>query len=381
MIQAGTIGKVIATLARLLVGGVFMLSGFVKAVDPMGTAFKIQDYLSVADMEWLFPAALPMGIILNTVEFVLGFAIVLGIARRPASWMALLMMLFFTPLTLYIALTNPVPHCGCFGDAWVITNWQTFFKNVLLLTASVIVFQQRLKAGPLNSPIWTVAGLGMSTLIIVGLTFHALLYLPLIDFRPWKIGNHITSLLQAGTPPVVEHTFIYQHIQSGELMRIAEANLMSEGVPNPEEWRFLDRDRRVLDPGIPAVIQNFSIHDDFGEEVTELYINAGGDLLIVVAYDLQTTRLPAFIAIQKLADSAADHGIPLIALTSSPFEKANAFADQHHLALPFYQSDDRALKTMIRSNPGLILLRDGTVTDKWPHRRIPATWEEIGSDQ
>ncbi len=365
-------------LSRTVLGSLLAISGFVKAVDPLGTAYKIQDYFAVAGLEQLNHFALPLAILLNTSEFVIGCAILFGWVRRISSALGLGMMIFFTPLTLYIAIANPVPHCGCFGDAWIISNWQTFFKNLGLLAAAIVVYRnarQRPVAKPRRRAVF---GLGSSTVFILGLSVYALLYLPVIDFRPWRIGNHIPTLVETGTPPVVQHSFTYQHKETGETKAITEKELASEGVPDPDYWRFVDRRTDVVAPGIPAQIENFSIHDEWGEDYTTFYIADHDVLLIVVIDDLQATRASVVVEeVEPLAASAAENGISLIALTSSPFEEIHAFATEHLLTFPFYQTDERALKTMIRSNPGLILLQQGTVKGKWPHRRMPSTWDEM----
>lgn len=378
MTLPGQMDRLLSALARLILGGVFILSGFVKAVDPLGTAYKLQDYFSAAGVEWMHPLSGPLGITLNTIEFLIGCGILFGWFRRLHSALGLGMMFFFTPLTLYIALTDPVPHCGCFGDAWIISNWQTFFKNVWLLAAAILVYRNARKRPVTKSQAKAFCGLGIATAFILGLSVYAVLYLPLIDFRPWKIGNHIPTLLEASAPPIVGHTFMYEHKETGNTQRITEDELMSEGVPDPDTWRFVDRRTDVVDPGIPAAIENFTIHDEWGEDYTTFYIKDQEVLLIVVIDDLQATRTSVVVEqIEQLATSAAESGIPLIVLTSSPFEDIHAFAAEHLLSFPFYQSDERALKTMIRSNPGLILLRQGTVMAKWPHRRIPSTWDDI----
>lgn len=369
---SGFLTTVVSGVARVLLAGVFIFSGLVKAIDPLGTAYKIQDYFMAAKAGWLTSWALPFSLVLNTFEVVLGAAILLGVFRKTTAWIVLGFMLVVTPFTWYIALTDPVPDCGCFGDAIILTNWETFFKNVILLAAAAWIWRRRQGGG--HPRLW-IHPAGALTGIAVGvlaLSFYGLMYLPVVDFRPWKVGNHIPSLLQPGEPPEVERLFVYAHRKTDDTQRFTEEVIMQGAGPDPADWRFLRREERVLNPGTPAVIDNFSIHNEWGEEITDTYIHGPGLLFIVVAYDLHTASSVAFLErVRPLAEAVDTAGHPIIVLTATAFDTIAVFAERWDYPFPFYQADERALKTMIRSNPGLVLLKDGVVVGKWPHRRIP----------
>ena len=187
------VGKVWVNLCRFLLGALFIFSGFVKAVDPLGFFYKIQDYLTAFGMISWFPSYAPLlvGIALSAIEFSVGVFLFLGIRRKVASVLALLLMVVMTPLTLYLALANPVSDCGCFGDAWILTNWQTFGKNVVLLVAAVSVFKwQDLLVRFITPKMeWMIS---MYTFLFVfALSFYCLENLPILDFRPYRIGANI----------------------------------------------------------------------------------------------------------------------------------------------------------------------------------------------
>ncbi|MDR4988022.1 MAG: DoxX family protein [Bacteroidales bacterium] len=311
---------VLLWLSRIITGAVFVFSGFVKAIDPLGSAYKFQDYFLAFGTEWLFFSALPMAVALSTLELVIGIGILFGISMRYSAWGGLLFMAFFTPLTLYIAITDPVPDCGCFGDAIIISNWSTFFKNIIILAAAIIVFIYRDRV----TPLWSEKGdkriIAAITAAVIGLSVYCLLYLPIIDFRPWKTGNNITE----------------------------------EGL-----------------------IDNFFIEDDTGNDLTWDYYFKEDYWFLVSAYDLNRTNARAFERnITPLARDAEAQGYELVVLSGSPDVVVEAFRHDYQTPYPFYLSDEIALKTIIRSNPGLVLIKDGVVVQKWPFRRIPA-FEQI----
>lgn len=364
--------KVLLWLSRILFGVIFIFSGFVKAIDPLGSTYKFQDYFLAFGTEWMFPLALPFSVLMSGLELVIGIAILLGLKTRFTAWGGLLFMAFFTPLTFYIALTDPVPDCGCFGDALIISNWDTFYKNIVILAAAIIIFIYRNKIRPLWSEKKDWYLLGASSLAVLGLSIYCLAYLPIIDFRPWKIGNDIRERL---TPTEEEgETFlIFENQQTGETAEYPASNYPWNDAEWTAVWKYKDQRREITTPFIEAEITNFWIEDESGFDMTEFYLNDPGYLFLVVAYDLSRTNTRSFVnKINPLAEKAEAAGHTLIVLTAASFDNMESFRHEFQTAFPFYQSDAIALKTIIRSNPGLLLLKDGMVIDKWPHRRIPA---------
>ena len=358
-------------LSRILFGLVFIFSGFVKAIDPLGSAYKFQDYFMAFGTEWLFFFALPMAIILSTLELVIGVGVLFGIKMRYSAWGGLLFMAFFTPLTLFIAITDPVPDCGCFGDAIIISNWDTFYKNIFILAASVIVFIYRDKVKPL----WSEKGdnilLAGITALTVLLSLYCILYVPIIDFRPWKVGNDIRELV-IPTPERAEVYLIFENKDTGETKEYLSSDYPWNDPEWMAQWELIDQRREVITPFQEAEIENFYIEDEFGDDLTEYFITKEEFWFMVVAHNLHRTNSRAFDRkITPLAADAAKHGYDLIVLTGSTLDDVDDFRHTHQTPYDFYLSDDIELKTIIRSNPGLLLMKGGVVIEKWPHRRIP----------
>ncbi len=361
--------KILTWVARIVFGVAFIFAGFTKAIDPLGSVYIFDDYFVAFGMDWLMPLSLPLAIILNTLEFVVGIAILLGLKMHLSAWAGLLFMIFFTPLTLYIAITDAVPHCGCFGDAWVITNWETFYKNLILLAATILIFIQKDKIQPLWShkkDWWLVGGF---TILAVWLSIFCLRNLPVMDFRPWKVGNDITQQLKPVQEGESEFVFVYENTKTGEMKEFE-----MDDLPSAEEgWEYVDRKEIVIREHIPSPIENFDIRDEYEIDYTEKFIGNPDYQFIVVAYDLGTTNTKAFTEkINDIANNAIEDSYSFIVLTSSSFEETDSFRHEYQTPYDFYQSDERELKTIVRSNPGLVLMKDGIVLGKWHYRNIPA---------
>jgi uncharacterized membrane protein YphA (DoxX/SURF4 family) len=358
-------------ISRILFGVVFIFSGFVKAIDPLGSVYKFQDYFLAFDAEWLFSTALPMAILMSGLEFLIGVTVLLGIKMRWSAWGGLLFMAFFTPLTLYIAIYEPVSDCGCFGDALIISNWATFYKNIFILAAAIFIFIHRNKVKPLWSKTrdWYLAG--FVALFIIWLSVYCLRNLPIIDFRPWKVGNNVNELV-IPTPEVADTYLIYENKNTGERKEYAPSELPWNDPGFMEDWKFADQRRVVIQEYQEPAINNFIIQDEYGDDYTESYVGHPGYQFLVITYDVNRTNKRAFERrINDFAAKAEQEGVSLIVLTGSSFSNIDAFRHEVQAAYPFYQSDEIALKTIIRSNPGLVLLKDGVVLGKWHHRNIP----------
>ncbi|MFW5758326.1 MAG: BT_3928 family protein [Bacteroidota bacterium] len=354
-------------VSRILFGVVFIFSGFVKAVDPLGSTYKFQDYFLAFNAEWLFPLALPLSVLLRALEFIVGASVLMGVKMKYASWGGLLFMLFFTPLTLYIAIADPVPDCGCFGDALIISNWETFYKNLIILAAILFIFLYRKRFKPIFSPRkdWLLPII--FTVFILFISFYSLRNLPILDFRPWKKGNNIYEQLTPVQEQIVEYIFIYENPETGE-----EKEFSVEELPS-DPWVYVDRKEKIIQEFIDAPITNFYIQDEYGDDYTDAYIANPDFQFILVAYDLKRTHKKSFEKkINEFASLAEVDGLSFIVLTGSTFETMDEFRHEVQASYPFYQSDGIALKTIIRSNPGLLLLHNGVVLDKWHYSNIPS---------
>ena len=337
------VGKVWVNLCRFLLGALFIFSGFVKAVDPLGFFYKIQDYLTAFGMISWFPSYAPLlvGIALSAIEFSVGVFLFLGIRRKVASALALLLMVVMTPLTLYLALANPVSDCGCFGDAWILTNWQTFGKNVVLLVAAVSVFKwQDLLVRFITPKMeWMIS---MYTFLFVfALSFYCLENLPILDFRPYRIGANIKAgmeIPEGAKPSVFESRFI------------------------------LEKGGKRYEPPI----HDFSMMSlDTWEDITDSVLSDKGYTFLLVAHRIEGADDSNIDLINEIYDYSVEHGYGFYALTSSPEDEIELWRDKTGAEYPFCQMDDITLKTIIRSNPGLMLIKDGVILNKWSDNSLP----------
>lgn len=363
------IEKAWVNLCRFLLGAIFIFSGFVKAVDPLGSFYKIQDYLTAFGMISWFPSYLPLlfGIVLSAVEFCAGVFLVLGIRRKVAASLALLLMGVMTPLTLYLALANPVSDCGCFGDAWVLTNWQTFGKNIVLLIAAITVFRrQDLMVRFITAKMeWMIS---MYTFLFVfALSFYCLANLPILDFRPYKIGANIKAgmeIPEGAEPSVFESRFVLEKDGKREEFTL-------ENYPD-STWTFVEARTILKEKGYEPPIHDFSMMDLVtGEDITDSVLSDKGYTFLLVAHRIEEADDSDIDLINEIYDYSVEHGYGFYALTSSPEDEIELWRDKTGAEYPFCQMDDIALKTIIRSNPGLLLIKDGTILNKWSNNRLP----------
>ena len=354
------------SIARTLLALTFLFSGFVKAVDPLGTVFKIQDYLHEGFggvFQWAIPAAGVAAVCLIALEWLLGIAMLLNVRTQWTSWITLLFYCIMTPLTLYIAIANPVSDCGCFGDALVITNWQTFWKNIILLLLSICLVICR-KAIPELFSWWmeiiiTLAALGS----VAGIMGYSYTHLPQIDFRPYKVGNHIPTLMEIPDDAEVDQyeiTLIYA--KDGK-----EQTFTLENYPKGDpEWTFVDQKSVLIKKGYVPPIHDFEIETLEGDYVTQDILESEEPVALVVMYDLSKTDTTQ---LEKLMHMI--HEYPRVYfLTASGEEEIFAFAeelgwDEETTYSTFCFTDPITLKTIVRANPGVIVVQNGTIIDKY----------------
>lgn len=364
----------IRTLSRLIVGLVFIFSGFVKCIDPLGTAYKISDYLTAFTMDGLSDYALLLSILMCGIELLIGLMLVLNVKIILTAWITLIFMTFYTVLTFIVALTNPVTDCGCFGDALILTNWQTFGKNIVLMILTVIIFVYRKKYTELLNPFlgWMLL-LGLAILVF-GFEIYSLNRLPIKDFRPYKIGVNIKESMEipeGAAQAEIESIFIYEKDGIKQEFTI---NNLPDGT-----WTFVDRKDDVINPGYEPPIHDFSITTLNGEDITyEILDSPYAGLLI--AYDLGLSDVANQTNINALASMMMANGFKFICLTSSSEEKINEFAQTHDIPYEFCITDPTTLKTIIRSNPGLVLLKKGIIVNKWHHNQLPKMEEFLKNE-
>lgn len=460
--------KFIRNFSRILVGLIFIYSGFVKVVDPLGSAYKFADYFTAMHLEFLDGAALVFAILMSVAELVIGIALIFNLVPRVVAWGLVLFMGLFTPLTLWLAAANPVSDCGCFGDALILTNWQTFFKNIVIDVFVVIIFWQRKKFKPAYGAFWQwLLGFFFAGLLF-WLAFYCLFNLPVVDFRPYHIGANIPEGMiipdeEKNNVDIYESVFIYEKND-------VQKEFSEENLPD-SSWAFVDADHRLLKEGYRPPIHDFTIEplyvpgyspepieetyvnlydselvyskNDVNENFTieslpdstwsfveiiyesELdpslvnlsYLSPNGDEEIFSVYDrpasnyifldavypVETSGISIpygedvtdlvladenyfFFAVMthiddakpkhlesfnKIAAFCEQESYKFYCLTASTADEVQKFVKENDPVYDFYNTDPITLKTVVRSNPGLVLLKNGTVIDKWSSKNIP----------
>ena len=361
--------RLIASISRILLGLVFIFSGVVKAIDPLGTVYKIEDYLKA--FGGFFTELLPMAEVaawaLIILELLLGVCMVLNIRTQWTAWVSLLFYFVMTPLTLYIALTNPVSDCGCFGDAVVLTNWQTFWKNVVLIILAIVLVACRKHTRQLWSN-WMEVVLTVLTIVAaVAFMTWTRLHLPLKDFRPYKVGNHLPTLMEYpedAEPDVYEYSFVYE--KDG-----VEQTFTLENYPKGDStWTFVRSNSKLIKKGYEPPIHDFEIINAEGEDLTWDILESEEPVTLVVMYDLkkadkkQMAKVVNLLGDEAMRQEGDEAGVYI--LTGSGTDDIINFCLEYP-ALSDYicTCDPVTLKTIVRANPGAIVVQSGIVMDKY----------------
>ena len=359
--------KILVNIARLLLALTFILSGFVKAVDPLGTQYKINDYLSAMHLKDFAPDFLTLStsVLLSAAEFVIGICLLFAIRRRLVSRITLFMMVVMTLITLWLAIDDPISDCGCFGDALVLTNWQTFWKNVILLVAAVVITRWPLDMARMISRTnqWIV--LYYTAFFILFIAGYCLYDLPMFDFRPYHVGANIQQGMEVpegAQQPQFETTFIME--KDGQRKEFTVDNYPDS------TWTFIDSKTVQTAEGYVPPIHDFTIESENGDITTEV-LNQEGYTFLLISPHLEYADDSNFGRINQVYEYCQDNGYPFYCLTASTDRARSRWQDMTGAEYPFCTTDEITLKTMIRSNPGLMLLHQGTVIRKWSHNRLP----------
>lgn len=365
--------KITINIIRFLLALTFIFSGFVKAVDPLGTQYKINDYLIAWGMKDVVPDIMTLGasVLLCTVEFMIGICLLFAIHRRLVSRITLALIVVMTAITLWLAITNPISDCGCFGDAIVLTNWQTFWKNVILLAATAVICRWSTDMVRMISITnqWIV--FNYSALFILAVAGWSLWTLPLFDFRPYHIGANIQEgmTIPEGAPqPQFETTFILE--KDG-----VQKEFTTDNYPD-STWTFIDSKTVQTAEGYIPPIHDFSILSNEGEDITEEVLSNEGYTFLLISPHLENANDSEFDRINQINEYSKQQGYPFYCLTASTQRAIDRWLEMTGAEYPFFATDEITLKTIIRSNPGLVLLHGGTVIGKWSHNSLPVIDEE-----
>ena len=359
-------------VARTVVGLTFILSGLVKAIDPLGTQYKIQDYLAAIPPSLSLPDMLTllMSVSLSMVEFTLGAFMLTAISRRLTARLTLLFMVVMTAVTVWIYIADPVKDCGCFGDALTLTNLETLLKNIVLLALAALVAWRPAHIGRLMSRSNQMLLGQMLMVTPVALSFWCLYDLPLIDFRPYHIGADIKAgmeIPEGAEQPVFDTTFIME--KDGERREFTLDNYPDS------TWTFVDSKTVTVKEGYVPPIHDFSITAADGEDITDMVLGREGYTFFLISPDLDKADDQNFGDIDQIYEFCQDNSIPFYCLTASTEKSQQHWQNITGAEYPFCMTDATTLKTMIRSNPGLMLLEKGVVRGKWSHNRLPETTE------
>jgi hypothetical protein len=352
----------------------------VKGIDPLGSDYKFTDYFNAFGMGWMNATTLFFSFALSLAEFLIGTALLFNLWVSRMAWGSLLFMAFFTPLTLVLALTNPVSDCGCFGDAMILTNWQTFWKNIILFLLAIMIFVYRKEYKSSLSlmgqfSFLTLAGAGMLCLSI-----YCYRHLPVLDFRPYAVGKNITEgmrLPEGAKPDQYEVTLKYKNKQTGEIRSFTEENYPWQDTLN---WEYESSSERLVKKGYITPIHDLVIEHPTLGNITEEILEDDNHTILAVAYNLNQSDTQYQPAINRLAEYARKKGIRFYGLTSSTERDIEAYKKRNHVPYEFCTADEIQLKTMIRSNPGVIILREGTILDKWAGKDVPDVKELQDTD-
>ena len=361
--------KMIVNLCRIIVAVTFIFSGFVKAIDPIGTQYKLQDYLGAIGMAGILPnwTLLAVAVFLAAIEFCIGIFLLFAIQRRLISKLTVAFMAFMTIVTVWIVVADPVKDCGCFGDALHLTNTETLIKNIVLLVCSLAIMYRPLAMFRFvsKSNQWIVTNYTIVFILVSsGLSLY---YLPIFDFRPYHIGVNIPrgmEIPKGAKLPQFKTTFIME--KNGQRKEFTLDN-----YPDAS-WKFIDSKTVQTSEGYIPPIHDFSITDNkTGLDLTNSVLGHKGYTFLLIAPHLETADDSNFGDIDRLYEYAQSYGIPFYCLTASTTKAIKRWIDLTGAEYPFCITDEAVLKTIIRSNPGLLLLKDGTIINKWSHNNLP----------
>ncbi len=359
--------KIILNLLRIIVGVLFIFSGLIKANDPLGLSYKMDEFFEVLHLTFLSPWSLAFSIVMNAFEIIAGVAVLVGYRMRIFSVLLLLLIIFFTFLTGYALFSGTIRECGCFGDCIKLTAVETFWKDVILLLMILVIFFYRNRIQPLFKAAGAV--LLLSALFAFGIQWYTLKHLPFFDCLPYKVGNNIPEKMKlppGATPDVYEMIFIYE--KDGQ-----KKEFTADNYPwSDSTWKFVDRKDKLVKKGnAEPAIKDFILTDLDGVNQTEAILSETKPVYLFLVLNTQKAGSGWDEKIKALQQKWKNQEVIIYGVTASTKEEIAAFKQQHGLEFPFVQMDGVAIKTAGRSNPALLLLDKGTIKGKWHYNDIP----------
>ncbi|GAA3984208.1 DoxX family protein [Pedobacter ginsengiterrae] len=376
--------NILLTFSRIFVGVLFIFSGLIKANDPLGFGYKLQEYFDVFHISFLSPIATGIAILLCTLEIVLGALLLLGFWGKKVSWGLLILIIFFTLLTFVSAFFKVVTSCGCFGDAIPLTPWQSFGKDLVLLVLIVYIFLKKDFIKPAVQKAKSQRNIAI-VVSVVSLLFGLYTYnfLPVIDFLPYKVGAHIPSLMVIPPGEKPDEFQIMYHLKNKKTKAekdMSDKDYLKTEIWKDDNWEIVGEPSKTLvKKGYEPKIKDLIITDASGTDYTKELIENPYYSLVFVAYNLNDTNEKAIGDLNALALNATQQfNIRSVLLTSSSASDAEKFIKKYNLFSEVFYADAVPLKSMVRANPGVLLLKNGVVISKWHFHNVPS-FEQLGS--
>lgn len=372
--------EVLLWICRFFVGLLFIFSGLIKANDPMGFGYKLQEYFHVFHTDFLNDYSTYIAIAVCALEIIFGVLLILGIAGKKIAWGLLLLILFFTFLTFYSAFFEVVTSCGCFGDAIPLTPWQSFIKDLVLLALILVIFVKRDKIKPLfKSAFWNNTFTFFTIVVSFGIGIYTMTFLPFVDFLPYKVGNNIPEQMkypEGAELDEFEIVYVLKNKDTGEEKKVTDKEYMSQKIWEDINWEIQGEPQsRLIKKGFQLPIPDLVISDAEGNDVTSEIINNPYYNFVVTSVDVTKMNTVDLLALDKLnqtiRDISTENNIRAVLLTSSSADDVNLISDQLDLVFEIFYVDAVPLKSMVRSNPGVMLLQNGNVINKWSKLSFP----------
>jgi uncharacterized membrane protein YphA (DoxX/SURF4 family) len=368
-------------VARPLVGLLFIFSGLIKANDPLGFSYKLEEYFGVFHITFLDSLSLTLAIVLCALEMILGFALLIGLRSRQVAWGLLLLIIFFAFLTFYSAAFKVVQTCGCFGDAIPLTPWQSFSKDLILLLLILVLFKNRDSIKPIFTAKTGDRLLIVATILALGVGVYTYNYAPVFDFLSYKIGANIPGEMKtpAGAmPDEFEQTYHLKNKSTGATKTMTDKEYISSNIWKDNNWSVQgDVESRLVKKGFTPKIQDLLIQDAQRNDYTNELLSNPYYNLFVVAWDLNSANDAAMDNINTIAINLNEHySVRTVLLTATSVHNAEAFKKAHNWVSEIFYVDEVPLKEMVRANPGVLLLKNGTIINKWHYHTLP-TYDEL----
>ncbi|MBD1394343.1 BT_3928 family protein [Mucilaginibacter glaciei] len=361
---------------RIAVGLLFIFSGVIKANDPLGFSYKLEEYFEVFHLTSLNGFALSMAIILCALEMILGFALLIGARAISVVWGLLLLIVFFGFLTFYSAFFKVVQTCGCFGDAIPLTPWQSFGKDMILLALVLVLFVNKTSIRSIFHKKTGDQLLIAATVIFVGFGLYTYNFLPVVDFLPYKVGANILQEMQTpqgAKPDEFEVTYNLVNKKTKETKQMSDKEYLKTAIWKDTNWEIKGTpESRLVKKGFEPKIRDLAIQDATGNNYNQELLSSPFYSLWIVAYNLEETNTEALGRINALsANLIQNFNTRVVILTSNAPSNAEPFAKKQKLIGELFYADGVPLKTMVRANPGIMLIKNGTVVNKWHFHNMP----------